>query len=286
MSCKDFEELIALDVAGDLPASDVTQVQKHLSQCSACRDFAAELSTDLEWLQSAHQETLDPAALHQVRVGVMCQLEAEQSRRTPPFGGLAAYGWRWQWVIATAAVAIVLGSLAWWNTSLERPQDAVAVDSEDPNQQRPETEPPFERPAESNVAKADPPVRVIEKKKAAISSPPARQDFDPDPLGETEVNPARTTTRPDEALKDSSRAPQMAGLAPRKAIAARKPEPSFESLDSERRLEIVTAQLDEPQQEPAEAVMLKIPTSNPNVVVYWLMDNEQEPEQIEENKGD
>lgn len=286
MSCKDFEELIALDIAGDLPASDVAQVQKHLSQCKACREFAAELSTDLEWLQSAHQEAPDPAALHQVRVGVMRQLESEQSRWTPPFGGLAAYGWRWQWVIA-AAVAILLGSLTWWNVSLERPQDAVAVGSQDRDQQHPGIENvPFERPAESTMAKVDPPAQTNKSAGgAATSSATARRELDPGRVRESDV-PDQSADRPYEATKDLVPEPQMASLTPHQAQPVHKPEPSFESLDSERKVEIVTARLEEPQQAPEEAVMLKIPTSNPNIVVYWLMDDEQQPEQAEENKGD
>lgn len=264
MNCKDFEELIALDVAGDLLANEAAQVQAHLRRCHSCRDFAGELSADLEWLHSTHQEVPEPAALHQVRVGVMRQIESEQNRWTPPFGGIGALGWRWQWIVAAAAVAIVVGSLAWWNTSANQRQGSVAVGSDDPYRQRPEAaKTPPDRQAGPSAVKADPPIRT---ESAGAAIPPARTQRD--------------------AREDRVSTPQLASLAPRDAPNVRAPQPRFETLGDTTNLEIVTARLEEPQQAPEEAVMLKIPTSNPNIVVYWLMDEEQQPEEIEENKGD
>jgi hypothetical protein len=55
-------------------------------------------------------------------------------------------------------------------------------------------------------------------------------------------------------------------------------------VDSERKIEVVTAVLPESRGASAETVMLKMPTSNPDVIIYWLMDDENQV--VESNEGD
>jgi hypothetical protein len=300
MNCGDFEVLIALEVAGDLPAAEAAPVQRHLNECEPCRSFAAELAADLQWLQSAHQEPPDSAALHQVRVGVMRRLESEQRRWDRPFGGLTTLGWRWHWIAAAAAIAI-FGVLAWWGASLDRPA-VVAVDagmesgapeSGDRNSQRAEdrpeaTESQTNQKPEPNLAKGG--VQSETQTAPAKSASPAGSS----PLtprvaagGET-VQPGPKNRQP---LRRSSQhevtsAPQLASLDPAVSAPTGALQHGVGRLENESQAEIVTALLNEPLEQPTEVVMLKIPTSNPDIVVYWVMDEEKPPQADVENQGD
>lgn len=253
MSCADFESLIALNVTGDLAAREAAQVQAHLNECDSCRALAEELSSDLQWLQSAHREPADHAALHQVRVSVMRQLESEQSRWNRPFGGLTALGWRWQWV-AVSAVAILLGGVAWWTRPSEQPTTTVAADAPGV-----ETQP---HAANSLAELADTVALPAPGKEKAVPEPDRTINQPP------ETDPSTSLARSEQATGSASGVLAQGG----------------EQLESERQFEVVTAALPESQEVPSEAVMLKIPTSNPGIIVYWLMDDENQV--AEDNKGD
>ncbi|MCI0444148.1 zf-HC2 domain-containing protein, partial [bacterium] len=43
MTCKEYQELIALSVENDLSSPELEWLETHLQTCSACRDFEAEL---------------------------------------------------------------------------------------------------------------------------------------------------------------------------------------------------------------------------------------------------
>ncbi|MEX2302341.1 MAG: zf-HC2 domain-containing protein [Bryobacterales bacterium] len=287
-NCGDFEALIALEVAGDLPAAEAAPVQRHLNECEACRSFAAEMAADLQWLQAAHQEPLDSAALHQVRVGVMRRLESEQSRWDRPFGGFTAFGWRWQWVAAAVVIAIV-GSVAWWGVPTSPRPPAVAVHSGNQNPQRPENvAPPSIRKAELDLKASEGAVAPTERESPVVASlPPASAAADGG-AARRDVEDQRAQ-RP--ARQKAASAPLLAGqdlaghdLAAEASSGVRQPRNT--SLATGTQAEIVTAVLSKPLEEPAEVVMLKIPTSNPNIVVYWVMDEEKQPQTGVHNQGD
>jgi hypothetical protein len=301
-NCGDFEALIALEVAGDLPAAEAAPVERHLNECEPCRRFAAEMAADLQWLQAAHQEPLDSAALHQVRVGVMRRLESEQNRWDRPFGGLTMLGWRWQWV-ATAAAAAIFSGFAWWGATLNR--SAVVALS-------PRIESGIESRAsergERNSQAAEDPAGDIEShakqtSEAALARGGAPSEDQSAP-GKS-ASPEDSTTplvaagqsgKPDSENHPASRGPspresafvpRLARVDPAPEAASNPPRPPTETLETGTQAEIVTALLNEPlDEEPTEVVMLKIPTSNPSIVVYWVMDEEKQPQTGVENQGD
>ena len=249
MSCENFEHLIALDVAGDLSARETGQVRAHLAGCEPCRMLAEELSADLQWLQSAHREPADRAALQRVRASVMRQLESEQTRRNRPFGGLIALGWRWRWVVVSAAVSVLLGRVGWWARPAGDPNITLAVDASRGKQQRLADGAPGDL-ARSSGSRSGAPVAIRKSERV------------PEPVRsvrpQREAGPATRVARSDQA-EPPTRARADGVDLPRR----------------EQRIEVVITILPpaESQQAPSEAVMLKMPTSNPDIIVYWLMDD-------------
>jgi hypothetical protein len=242
MSCAHFESLIALNMTGDLSVREAAQVRAHLEQCAACRTLAQDLVSDLQWLQSAHREPADRAALHQVRVHVMQQLQSERWNR--PFGGLAVLGWRWQWVAVSAAVITMLGAAGWWVKSSRAPESNMAAVASRERQQPSETDSPGELAHSAVPSLVEP---------AAVSPEPAlkpqrRRIADPDRRSTTEA------TRPGHS--------------------AHTPAGRVDELVAEEKIEVVTAIVSDAQEETTETMMLKMPTSNPDVIVYWVVDDE------------
>ena len=91
MTCREYEPLIALYVEGDL---NDREVERHLSECSDCR----ELLEDLQASQAALKglAAVDAALLSAVRSGVLAKIE----RRRP-------VAWPWVAALAVAAALIV-----------------------------------------------------------------------------------------------------------------------------------------------------------------------------------
>jgi hypothetical protein len=85
MTCREYEPLIALYVEGDL---NDREVERHLSECSDCR----ELLEDLQASQAALKElaTVDAALLSAVRSGVLAKLERRRLVVWPSAAALVA----------------------------------------------------------------------------------------------------------------------------------------------------------------------------------------------------
>jgi anti-sigma factor RsiW len=110
MTCRDWEERIALHAGGDLPAAEAAELRAHLAGCEGCRGAAALYGADLELLREAHREPLDEAHYAAVRARVL----AELGRNRRPV-------WRWMWVgglVAAAAAAVLL----LWPRAVQTPE--------------------------------------------------------------------------------------------------------------------------------------------------------------------
>ena len=101
MNCSEWEERLALYMAGDLPAKDTAAMERHLDVCAGCRAFAGEWKESLLLLQEIHRDGIAPADYAAVRARVMAELAAA---RLP--------WWRSRWlygaVVAAAALWMVL----------------------------------------------------------------------------------------------------------------------------------------------------------------------------------
>jgi hypothetical protein len=101
MNCQEWEERIALHVAGDGVAGEAAEVERHVAGCAECRLFRTGLKQSLERLREAHQEEIAPAYYTAVRSRVMAELEMERARWWKR-------GWVYGLAVAAAAAAVVM----------------------------------------------------------------------------------------------------------------------------------------------------------------------------------
>jgi anti-sigma factor RsiW len=157
MTCRDWEERIALHAGGDLPAADAAEVEAHLAACEDCRGVAAAYGAGIELLREAHREPLGEAHYAAVRARVLSELQRE---RRP--------AWRRIWVgglVAVAAAAVLL----LWPRPVHTPEriEIAVISPAAPNIERP-------RP----VA----PARVVHPRRAvarAVVSKPEKRPMEP-----------------------------------------------------------------------------------------------------------
>ncbi len=100
MSCEKTEQMIALDVGGDLPAADAAGLADHLRSCAACREFAAGMRASYTAVRGLAEAPGDEIAQARIRGAV--QRRVERGERRPAVA--------WRWLAAAAALALVLGA--------------------------------------------------------------------------------------------------------------------------------------------------------------------------------
>jgi hypothetical protein len=90
MTCREYEPLIALYVEGDL---NNREVERHLSECPACRELLEDLQASLAALKEL--SAVDAVFLSAVRAGVLAKIEGRR---------LTA----WPWIAAFAAAVVLI----------------------------------------------------------------------------------------------------------------------------------------------------------------------------------
>lgn len=128
MSCRDWEERIALYVGGDLAPAEAQAVERHVAECAGCQLLLSGLRESLALVREAHGEPVEAAHFAAVRARVLSELERGAARR-----------WRFAWMYAMAAAVVVL--LIGW----PRPEQHMVV-------------PMPQAPAAPTVAKVQTPV--------------------------------------------------------------------------------------------------------------------------------
>lgn len=106
MSCGDFEDLIALEVEGDLDAAAAARVREHIGKCDACRELSLGLRESQAALKALGAVDIDEQSLAQWRRRVLAQIDAAPRR-----------GWGWRWALAAAAAVL----LVWIGVRFRRP---------------------------------------------------------------------------------------------------------------------------------------------------------------------
>jgi hypothetical protein len=105
MKCAHWHQLIALDVGGELGVKPARRVERHLDECSACRELAEALRSDREVLAGLESDALNGMAFGSVRGEVMAEIE---KRHASPMAAVFSGHNR---VAAAAAVMAVLATL-------------------------------------------------------------------------------------------------------------------------------------------------------------------------------
>ena len=152
MSCRRYEEWLALEAGGDLPPEKAAELSRHTSECGNCRRAAEELRASLAALRAFHRSSVTEERLDAARAVTLAELRT----------GSASSAWRRsvmpQWLTprwAVAGLAMVLAvTIAFWNIrSAAQDQQEKIVASKpvlprEPSELPEEPEQPFPSPDE------------------------------------------------------------------------------------------------------------------------------------------
>ena len=232
MNCNSFEESIALYVAGDLDASQAKSVESHLKSCTSCLHFLKELEASQAMVKELAAESLDPASFNVVRQRVMQEVNRRQAARPVWWRFLSPTVAQWRPAWA-AALAVLVGLGFFLQWQLWRkPTDKV----------------------DGSAAVSAPVVRKegpdstapnLSEKTQRLGEPAARQ------LAKRLRSPvAQPTELQHDAIAAESEAPVEQGS----------------NLEPEAPLPTDIAP------EPPPALVIKLITDDPNIVIVWLVD--------------
>src|SRR5262245_27463096 len=171
MSCKTFEELIALYVEGDLDSSRAGDIEGHLKSCLSCQRLLAGLEASQAMVREMAAESPDPASLNLVRNRVMQEVSRQQATRVPWSRFLTLFEWRPAWAVAVAVLA-ALGFLLQWQLwrkpagSGKRDTRALTVQEKKPKVETPNS--PERIAAEPQQTSAEPGVKQFAQRHKGV----------------------------------------------------------------------------------------------------------------------
>jgi putative zinc finger protein len=241
MSCKSFEELIALYVEGDLDSSQARDVEGHLKFCLSCQRLLAGLEASQAAVRGLAAETLDADSFNIVRQRVMEEVQRRQTVRPvwwrflpPPLSE-----WRPAWV-AALAVLVVIGFLLQWQV-WRKPKGS----------DKPDTSALTVQEGNPRVETPNSPERIAAKPQQASAELGAKQF-----------------------------ARRHKTVLPQKIALAVGVEPEVVDEDSQPPVEQGTILAPEPPQpadltpESPPPLVIKLITDDPNIVIVWLVDQD------------
>jgi Putative zinc-finger len=116
VSCRRYDELLALHVEGDLDPAEAAPIEEHLAACERCRGFLRELQVSQGALKTLGARDVGERPLAAVRAAVQTQLARRQHRGA----------WRW----AALAASLLVAALIAYRVTLPGPtQEARALAS-------------------------------------------------------------------------------------------------------------------------------------------------------------
>jgi hypothetical protein len=219
MSCENFQEMLALQVSGDLPAAQARHLEKHLRDCRDCRDLEKRLRAGRRALIGLAAAEEAPAS---IRSEVLERVSAEPKLVT----GLLP-GWRTAGVAAAAVLVLALVLAQFLPVRTPAPLSA------------------------DSAATADSPLET------AMTAP--------DDAPDTGSLPPIEMTPPAAEFSPAADAVTAAVVKPVEPATAARPERP-----------IVSEPASPPP--PAESVVVKMLTDDPDVVIYMLVDKEGDQE--------
>ena len=231
MSCRRYEEWLALEAGGDLPPEKATELSSHLSQCGNCRRAAEELLASLAALRAFHRSPVAEERLDAARAVALAELRT----------GRAWSAWRrwitvqWiapRWAVAGLAMALTV-TMAFWNSRLA-----------DQDQQ--------EKIVASNPVLPRAPSELRKEPEKPILSPDEERDEEKNVSVEQPAGPPALPPRHDEADEQLTRAAAPAITEPAITVVSL---PDADSGDSEEKQDTV----------------LQVASSDPDITIYWLV---------------
>ncbi len=244
MSCRAWQDEIALLVGGDLPPDEAVPVEGHLESCSACRALAAELRADRRALAGLAVEAPPADALERMR-----RRAVEATAKSSRTAGSADAGGRGRgaWLGLAAALLAAAVALGLWTVQLRRPPDGEPEEGTRVSRH----EAPFEAPVEaSEPSEPEAPTRT-RIGTSGDESPPTEPGGEPAPAPTPSPEEPEPPRDPDRlARADAGPAPERAETGPSSAQTT----PSS----------------------PSEPITIRIVSEDPDIVFYWLTDEPKE----------
>ena len=250
MNCADAEKLIALDVEGDLAETQAAALRNHLAACAPCEQFAQEMRESQQLLKSLRHELPPESLLSGAR-----QAALQQLCRRPRDGGWgrAAHP-RLRWVYAAGGLALVAWATMGWlalHTS-ETPRSAAGAAAGARNQETVAASAGSGAPQLSAESSQD--SRFLGNSARSEERIVARQS--PGNEGRNPRAPGGSSSGVNAAPIETSGAAILGTrIAPRVEIVSTSFSKNSPDLDS-------------------GTTVLKIASSDPNVLLYWVMDGQ------------
>jgi anti-sigma factor RsiW len=240
LNCPKAHKLIALDVEGDLADRETPGLRDHLAACPACVEFAQEMRESQWAFKSLGESGPENAVLLRARQTALEQIRFEQSSSGPAW-------WTWiarpQWVYANAGLAVLVCLAAGW-LALREPRNSVVV--------------------------AESPAAQTERAAARDKELPGRAA----PVTATHDANTATTEIP-SSPKTAERNNPAERAEPAMASLSREPVERVDEAPLAPRIEVVSVNADAASAEDgSETVLLNIASSDPNVLLYWVMDDQ------------
>ena len=273
MSCHETEGLIALYVEGDLEGNKLNRVLLHLSECESCQKFAQELRANQRVLKSLRDEPCDEG-IFQVLPDRVTERITSAKRATPIAAGTAfMYRWRWQ-ALGTACMLVLVAVLlisphrkqqGLDHQNLGKGDDSAKRLQVSPDSAEPSKLGPASTPDESQAAKTrksryrSTNIAKLEHHRATL----AREGRLSPKTVETKGQ-IQTTALSRGAKEENTRVPNLF-LEPR--ILTNPPTPPAWPSS------VQTTDVDLP--EPADQMVIKLLTDDPNIIIVWLVDQKR-----------
>jgi len=114
MNCGYSEEYFALFIEGELPSTEMHDVELHIASCDSCREVTVDLWQSQEFVRTLRSDSLNSSVLANVHVSVMNQLA---NRRRPPEWWIQTEralfaGFRWKYALAGVASLVLVCGIA------------------------------------------------------------------------------------------------------------------------------------------------------------------------------
>src|SRR5690242_11089009 len=162
MNCTQAEQLIPLDVGGDLLPSEADQLRQHIEACAHCRQSAEEFADSQAWLSEFAVPALDPtfddAVFADLRASVLREIRKTESaeERGRWFGWLLPQRPP-RFAVATAVLLLVLaGGLVLSAYRHKKPTQEVSIKDQIQKTKVNQPTPTPQVPVEDHLAGAPP----------------------------------------------------------------------------------------------------------------------------------